>query len=187
MKMSDESDYGENGECLHLFWDIDRTNFGKCCVCKEERQFSDNGNSWEVVRPGVPRRPETNDNSIIHEYYVTNREAIVRDYFELGLPVMLKRWKISKGTWWGLKKGWIYKGLLCQKTPTADDKEEIVSKTKNEGTYSKEAVLVIVSVKLPPFPEMKDDWPLSLKEKWFESYNNILKTSKPEETSDARL
>ena len=176
--MNEELDYGENGECQHLYWNIDRTNFGVCCFCQEERQFSENGNSWNVVRPGVPRRPTTKDNSLIHAYYTDNREAILRDFFELGLPAMLLRWKISKGTWPGLKKEWTEKGLFFEKATTADGTEDTLTKMGNGEMRPKEVVLVVVSVTLPPFPEMKDDWPESLKEKWFESLNLILKTGK---------
>jgi hypothetical protein len=166
-EMNEKHDYGENEECLHLYWDIDRTNFGICCVCKEERQFSGNGNSWNTIRPGVPRRPETKDNSVIHDYYTQNREAIARDFFELGLPEMLNRWKISKGTWPGLKKEWIEKGFLIEKSTETSEKTPPV-----------ESVKVILHVALPPLPELKDDWPESLKEKWFDTYNLALKTGK---------
>jgi hypothetical protein len=189
-KLSEE--YDETGNCRHLNWNVDRTNYGLCLTCKEERKFADDGKSYRVVRPGVPRRPDTNNNSKLHDYYFQNHEALIKDYLDLGFKGMLKKWEISSGTWSGLKADWIKRGWFIEssvKSPKAIDIVTKLGPKTAEPIESRpdEKVVLLVNVSLPEFPQFDDNWPLSLKEKWFESYNYILETKKQLEETDASL
>jgi hypothetical protein len=62
--------------------------------------------------------------------------------------------------------------------PKADSYRKLYTAFYSKRKHPVESVKVILHVALPPLPELRDDWPESLKEKWFETYNLALKTGK---------
>jgi len=141
----------------------------------------------------VPPRPEVPPGSnlrqkmmLSHDYYESNKDAIIKEWEQLNRPVKLTRWGITQASLTSLLIRW---GLIPKPEKKSPQKAEAASSDetlaagaeksapaqtkpnlKYLGTY-----VVQEDKGMPDFPAFNEEWSDYVKVNWFEAYQALKK------------
>jgi len=103
-----------------------------------------------------------------HDYYESNKEAIIADLLSTGRTATREKWNIPKGTLGKLMSRWLTKEQKAAIPISEPEAPVTTSESPHPSTNSTPS-----NGRLPPFPPFSDKWETEVQLQWLEVYSEL--------------